>query len=320
MVAALVSSAFAADVVEKGSINKPGVSVSEVLRYSQETTVKYSSIKGEGVRIRSFTDASIALNLDLGSIDAGGGTVDIATYNGNIALGDVQGNFLQISTNKGNITIAGNVQALNNTASTINISSNGEMGTIVFDGATVSGVAIGNTCGSFVVNGNTALKDVCFEGGGVVEVAAGASLTLDNVLFAGRDDSNKGNPAQTGLSLGDNATLTINAGDDSLGDVELLKVKDLTIGKGVDIVITLSNEKFEKLEDSEIKLFAVENGTVDFSNVTFTFTNGEQYKTGNITSTGGTIFITDVCIVPEPTTTTLSLLALAGLAARRRRK
>ena len=59
-----------------------------------------------------------------------------------------------------------------------------------------------------------------------------------------------------------------------------------------------------------------------FSNVSFTFTDGEQFKTGTIDATAGSICVTNTQIVyvPEPATATLSLLALCGLAARRRRK
>ena len=335
MVAVLVSSAFAAEPiitevapVEQSGIYAPGTWVVG----STPKIVEISSIVSDGVNIVGQAKTGSYVSFEIGRIESGDNRIDIRTNAGDITLGDVQGGYLNISTNKGNITLTGNIHAsdkdeFGQSTSSIAVATDGEPGTIIFDGATISNIGIRNACydesynasyGSYVVSGNTALKDVYFEGG-VLEVAAGASLTLDNVLFATTEDSNNGIPAKTGLTIGDNATLTINAGD-NLGDTELLNVKELQIGKGVEIVVTLSNEKFLDLEDSEIKLFSVVDGTVDFSNVVFTFTNGEEYKTGNITSTGGTIFIQDTHIVPEPTTATLSLLALAGLAARRRRK
>ncbi|MBE6418011.1 MAG: PEP-CTERM sorting domain-containing protein [Akkermansiaceae bacterium] len=49
------------------------------------------------------------------------------------------------------------------------------------------------------------------------------------------------------------------------------------------------------------------------------FTDGTTTKTGTIEVNGGAIKVTNSQTIPEPATATLSLLALAGLAARRRR-
>lgn len=53
--------------------------------------------------------------------------------------------------------------------------------------------------------------------------------------------------------------------------------------------------------------------------MSFTFSDGEQMKSGFITAGGGTITVTGSYNVPEPTDAALSLLALVGLASRRRR-
>lgn len=57
-----------------------------------------------------------------------------------------------------------------------------------------------------------------------------------------------------------------------------------------------------------------ENETVDFDNVTIWNRALTEQEVGSI------IIATETPAIPEPTTATLSLLALAGLAARRRRK
>ena len=59
------------------------------------------------------------------------------------------------------------------------------------------------------------------------------------------------------------------------------------------------------------------------ANIVFTDNNEEtEDKLANISlgSTSGSIKVDSTVAIPEPTTATLSLLALVGLAARRRRR
>ncbi len=323
MLTAAGSCVFAADAVIKDPINQPG-EYSERYFHNKPTTVEYVSIKSDGVRIDSVKNGTDAVNLSFGSIDAGENSVAISTYIGDIALGDVNAGYINVSTQKGNITITGSVQA-SSEGSTISISGNDAAGgSFILDNANLSNVGLSNQWfdesnkliydGTVAISGNTTLTDVYFAAGSV-EVEDGASLVLDNVLFTTLENSNNGRPADTGLVIGDNVTLSLNAG-------ATLNVKDLTVGKGVDIIITLSDEEFLTLDDREFNIFSVENGEIDFSDVNFTFTDGEQYKSGIISATGGTISVTgsQIIAVPEPTSATLSLLALCGLAARRRRK
>ena len=95
---------------------------------------------------------------------------------------------------------------------------------------------------------------------------------------------------------------------------------ELTIGTGLNLVISLSKETFSALDNSTFDIFSVQKGEVDFTGAIITFTDGELIKTGTITAEGGSITVTESYVVPEPCTATLSLLALAALAARRRRK
>ena len=104
-----------------------------------------------------------------------------------------------------------------------------------------------------------------------------------------------------------------------------------TDGEKINLILTLGAE-YNK--DSQVLLFTDVN-TVKFvlDNITATKTgqaitlNAADYFTGDWISENtslvydrGTIYVTGVNrVIPEPTTTTLSLLALAALAARRRR-
>ncbi len=106
---------------------------------------------------------------------------------------------------------------------------------------------------------------------------------------------------------------------------------NVTEGEKINLVLTLHAE-YEK--DSQVILFTDVN-TVKFvlDNITATKTgqaitlNAADYFTGdwinektNLVYDSGTVYVTGVNrVVPEPSTATLSLLALAALAARRRR-
>ena len=113
--------------------------------------------------------------------------------------------------------------------------------------------------------------------------------------------------------------VTVLVDDQPLNAGDTLNVKDLTIGNGVEIIITLSNDAFMALDNTTFDIFSVQEGDVDLTGATISFTDGEQKKTGTIKAEGGKITVTDSYVVPEPTTAVLSLLALCGLAARRRR-
>ena len=326
MLAMAAGSAFAVEptVQVVAPVNEASYSKTWLPARDSHTTVQYSTVKSAGdVYIRTSLRGDSTLNIVADSIEAAG-KVSVSTSSGDITIGDVKANDMQISTNKGNIILTGNIQSAVADGSTISISANGTPGGyIILDGASISNVGLSNSYwdenynqayGQFSISGDTKLSGVYFDGASV-DVAAGATLSLDNVLFTTRENSNKGLSASTSLVLGDNVTLTLNAGD-------TLDVKSLTIGNNVDFVVTLSSEEFLALEDSKFDLFSVVEGEVDFSNVSFTFTDGEQFKTGTIDATAGSICVTNTQIVyvPEPATATLSLLALCGLAARRRRK
>ena len=314
---ALTGVAFAdSTVYDQGSIEQ--ADYLKTFTYG-DATVKYDSITSNTITINAVRPTS-ACNIEIGNI-AASGSVYVSTKNGDITLGNAQADYFNISTAKGNIIIKGDVCASGN-GSTIAISSKGSQGNFILDGATLSNVGLrnayevdgSNEYGSYIISGNTSLSNMYFEGG-TVEVAEGATLSLSDVIFNTFENTNtNGLPAATSLVLGDNVTLTLNEGD-------TLNVKDLTIGSDVNIVIALSSEAFMNLDNMQFEVFSVVDGDVDFSDVNFTFTDGQQYKSGTVSSTGsGSISVTDTHIVPEPTTATLSLLALAALAARRRRR
>ena len=313
---AISSSAIGDTVYDMGDA---GDAASYTYNGRPNSTARFDSITSPQINVRAISSTD-PFNIEVGKVT--GDDVRLTTSIGNITLGDVEAEYLQVSTKQGDITLTGTINCTGN-ASNIAISGDSTAGgNIILNGADLSGVSLENYCfddsynlvpiGKIEITGNTTLNGVYFKAG-TVDVAEGANLTLIDSAFTNRQESIDGTPANTDLVLGDNVTLT-------LSGAEPLSVKSLTIGEGVDLIISLNADEFVSLEDSVFELFSVEEGGVDLSSVNFTFTDGVQYKSGTVSSNGGSITITNSYTVPEPTTATLSLLALAGLAMRRRRK
>ena len=329
---ALSSTAFAetmraqSEYETPGSIQRDGeYVVTWITGKDTNTTVKYDTITSGGVvRIRPVLSGNSTFSVEVDSIKTQGNIVYINTSAGDITLGDVEAACIQAVTNNGNVRITGTLDITDTDGAFIMAAPNGGEGSIVIDNATVKNVSIETNLetGTIEISGDVSLADVYFQAT-TVAIADGASLTLDNVIFADRGNYTQGlvTEAVTGLELGDNSTLTLSGN-------QPLEVASLSIGSGVSFVVELSDEVFENLDNTEINLFSIvgeEEDEIDLAGAKFTFTNaaGTEAKSGTITAgNGGSITVTNsyTVAIPEPTTATLSLLALAGLAMRRRRK
>lgn len=331
---ALSSTAFAVERVTAqsehetpGSIQRDGeYAVTWITGRDTNTTVKYDTITSGGdVSIRHATfRGNSTFSVEVDSIKTQGNKVYINTSAGDITLGDVEAACIQAVTNNGNVRITGTLDITDTDGAYIMAAPYGEGGSIVIDNATVKNVSIETNLetGTIEISGDVSLADVYFQAT-TVAIADGASLTLDNVIFADRGSYTQGlvTEAVTGLELGDNSTLTLSGN-------QPLEVASLSIGSGVSFVVELSDEVFENLDNTEINLFSIvgeEEDDIDLAGAKFTFTNaaGTEAKSGTITAgNGGSITVTNsyTVAIPEPATATLSLLALAGLAMRRRRK
>ncbi len=153
----------------------------------------------------------------------------------------------------------------------------------------------------------------------------GGTLTLKDATVNGEVVVNAGtvnvtsNSTLTSLTLDADAVLNVSEG----AIVTLTEADGLTIADGATIMVTVSTEMLENLDDQEFTLFSGNVSNLTNANIVFTDNNEEtEDKQANISlgSTSGSIKVDSTVAIPEPATATLSLLALVGLAARRRRR
>ncbi|MBQ3239680.1 MAG: hypothetical protein IJB00_00690 [Akkermansia sp.] len=144
------------------------------------------------------------------------------------------------------------------------------------------------------------------------EFAAGARLNANLTLESGSTLK----VAQGGVQLG--STLTLQQGL-TLDETTLARVHTLSAGEshtlfsGVDTLrLATSESEYQVLSNTDSSILASTYFQNISSDYLLTFTVDKD------SAAGGTLALT--MAVPEPTTATLSLLALAGLLSRRRRK
>ena len=193
--------------------------------------------------------------------------------------------------------------------------------------------------------------------GGNINVAAAASLDLTNLVIAAQKSITAAAMVvdslaqfESGATLNANLTLATGAtvklgGEDftlngaltlqtglTLGGNALEAVKGLAVGESYTLfsgvtnlqlgqAVTLNNMRSlaQETEAAAAHDTLVENTTVEASKY-FSNLSGNSGLVLSYDATNHTVSITNTQVVPEPTTATLSLLALAALAARRRRK
>ncbi len=172
-------------------------------------------------------------------------------------------------------------------------------------------LAIADGCSVRAVNGE--MKNAAIEVSGKLTAGQGATLTADLTVQSGADvslaDRTNGLRVNGALTLGDGGDIRL---DDSMKNflaetgrlVLFTGVSEVHLSDGTvidaDAVISQADRYFSNLLDR----------------LNDQYWNGKYYVTFTRGEDGGGI----VAIVPEPATTTLSLLALTALMARRKRK
>lgn len=306
---ALMGAAFAAEeIIDMGDVKKDGgyYTYYGKPKPGVDTYVKFNSIESDNISIdQAFSVSNSTVNVQIGKISVIG-DASVYTDDGDIVIGDVYAGHFAAGTQNGDFTVNGTIKVTGNT-SNIAVAGTGD---IILNGADITNVAIGHNetaTGSILISGNTTLTNVYFSSD-KVEVAAGSALTLNDIAFNTREyTDNVPQAPVTDLILGDNVTVTL------IGD-QPLAVDSLAVGEGVSLIVELSNDVYDNLGDGPINLFTV-NGEYEGKSeleVTLRTADGQVKK--------GTASVKIASSIPEPATATLSLLALMGLAARRRRK
>lgn len=184
------------------------------------------------------------------------------------------------------------------------------------------------TGGSVEMNGNVSLSDGSISTADKNVTIAG-TLAADNITVDNGSTQNitmeSGTIYVTGQGV-QTGSLTLNGGTINFADgvtvaLDENQTYDLS---GAEIVVMVDD--VNNIEGSTVTLFSGNGaGTVTgLESATFKFQDAnapENVVTGTITDLGsGSIKVDATVSVPEPSTATLSLLALAGLCARRRRR
>ena len=347
-----------ADYIEmtgNGTINGKiaGVLESVLPGVALPTNGSVNAILGEGTTLEADKVAlSGALNVVDGAKVSGD---DSVLMNGNV---NMLSNNAQVVSENGNISINGGA-GVQSVTTMENASLTAEKGKVVFNNALVGSTDSTVTAGlGMTVKGNSSvqLNDVLL--GGETLVSADSDLEIDGMLQTndGTFIENMGSLSLNDVALSAGSELFNGGviqidGDLSLDSakltfvIESLTNNDTAITLGANANITaadITNVTFVIESDKvasalynyeEFSFVLFENASAeDFSlveaalaqdEITFTI-NGATWSDFNdeleVRHEGGNIVIMGNVVIPEPTTATLSLLALAALAARRRRK
>ena len=257
----------------------------------------------------------------------------------------------------GNVSINGG-SGLDNNSIINNSVLTAEQGQVTFADTVVtgSGSSASAATGMTLANATVMLDDVTLFGGETTiaadsllavtdsfvsfggEIENMGTLSLNDVALSGGSDLVNGGVIEIDgdLSL-DSAKLTfvVNGLTDNETAITLGSEANILDGGSVDVTFVIEGDKVASAlyNYQEFSFVLFENASdEDFTNlrdalagndVSFTLNNSDwnAYTNGvELKHEGGNIVITGSVMVPEPTTATLSLLALAALAARRRRK
>ncbi len=272
-------------------------------------------------------------------------TIDATTLTTNTEKGVVLNNAVTVNTltvQSGTVTGSGNVTVNNtltlNAADSINLT-----GSLVFgDGATLT---LGDSLIQTIVNGDATSYTLATAGSISEGVQLTSALNLDGSKFTAYElavqdittpaarSGDAGSTQALVLTLTPAATtpelveITVNGGSYADGVLTFTTEEDLSAGLAAEFSIKFNENTWKSILADNPDMAPEISVALDGINwtdegVTMLTINGEGPKGGqlSISSDGVAAGTFVTAYIPEPTTSTLSLLALAALAVRRRRK
>ncbi len=173
--------------------------------------------------------------------------------------------------------------------------------------------------GSTMTNNGVYKGSVFVQNNSTLIVTEGSSLSNGKITLGSTDASSTGILQIEGAVtinnsiLGDNGVLIFEKGS------TLTSTKTITLNE-VNIVVKVDDSVMVNPINTTLDLFGSDTTVKGLENATFTLSNADGTKEQKvIVSSAADGSITVMQAIPEPTTATLSLLALCGLALRRRR-
>ena len=322
-------SAAAGVISGAGSVTVSGnstVSIAGSNTYTGGTTVT------GGANLDVVSKLIVAGNaaLGTGAVSATGGNAQVEIATGVIITNDVSlANGAKLDT--GNITITNNVGGV---ATLTNHAGNKQLGGSTLNNATLSKANITLKAGTAYSFDKLKLTDgTTFSAAAAAAGSTGVNLTLNDVTMAASGSTLSG-PVRTGEFTLDGVA------DATVGPIDIYTID--MIGEGIDLTLSgtltldvalSSQEAFDTFianyeaiinGTSELHYIGfVVDGVTDITglgdiyvNVTFDGSESIHLGLNAVKQADGSY----IFVIPEPSTATLSLLALAGLAARRRRR
>ncbi len=280
------------------------------------------------------TGGSVGVNSAVGSSD------DILVNGGTLQMtgGSISGRTIYAGTSA-DAAVASISGKNGSDATYANVDITKESFTSGGEGATMSNAAI-NITGAYSIGAMTLNESVVsVADGGTLKLTGnidgtGTTVNVGSGISPASDDDAPDTPATATLDLTDVTTLStdLNLGDNTtliLGDHPVTLTGALTMGQNITIDLSAWCKNDESVPGDKtvftpyMDIFTYGNDTpLTFDNSL----NGLRVSIivdGYATDYGKLVVANDgksLQLVPEPATATLSLLALAGLAARRRRK
>ena len=324
-----------------GDINMSGVDFTAEIGYSSSiSSITQSDYVDENTGAITATTGSINLNgqylgatFDIAQAAANGSI----NLNGSMAVNEVKQTAGTINVAKGasmsadSVSVGGVFEVKDGgtlTAGAITVTEGGKLvNNGVISGASAAMLAADDDSMLIVIAGGSMEnygqtdKAILVQDGGVLTLGDGASVGAVTMEQGG--DISISGTATTGA-------LTLTGGTITFTEGAMLEVTDgmnVTISDAVTIEVKLSDAALEDIVNGgSYDLFKVVEGdtssvTTVLNGATISFvstSNAENRVEAVVQQDGGSVKIET--LVPEPTTATLSLLALAALAARRRRK